>query len=393
MNDMDRNMELLQLLSLPEENNKEDVKQKVKSTGKILKKSPKLKKIRKKVELSEADLELRRLDQEINREKKMEMRKEKQMERERRREARMLKKKPPVIKVSAPPKVKKPVTPKLKITSISTRERKAPIDPSNIPEEFKIFMCQICLIFPRPDSINKSELYRHYSLKHYAEEIKRDYLQPHESSPCPYCPDDKKKILKKGGFDISHMGQTHLLVENYLQESWKISDEVRRRSSSSWKPALAVRNEDIRESKEEVKFAPSRMTPILDTRFRNEEKTVETKEESLFVAINVDTNYVKDDDDDVVEIDEEELEQKPVSVTETRTRSGRVSKAPSDFRSALVKNISKARGPRTRRLNKENIIIVEDENENVRKRKADSDDDIVEVDNKVTRRRSMRLRM
>ena len=76
------------------------------------------------------------------------------------------------------------------------------------------FRCYFCKILPRVGMANRSELYRHYSVMHYAFEIKQEFGH---ISKCPQCHRDCKK-----GNVISHMGQTHNEVEKYLPERARI---------------------------------------------------------------------------------------------------------------------------------------------------------------------------
>eukprot|EP00092_Neocalanus_flemingeri_P014776 GFUD01015946.1.p1 GENE.GFUD01015946.1~~GFUD01015946.1.p1 ORF type:complete len:1168 (+),score=214.68 GFUD01015946.1:221-3505(+) len=75
------------------------------------------------------------------------------------------------------------------------------------------FRCYFCKKLPRVGSANRSELYRHYAVYHYAAEIKAEfgYL-----TKCPHCSADLK------GSYVSHMGQKHNEVDKYLPEAARI---------------------------------------------------------------------------------------------------------------------------------------------------------------------------
>jgi len=73
------------------------------------------------------------------------------------------------------------------------------------------FRCTICQELPR--KLNKSELYRHYSVQHFSKELSEQFGG---YKVCPYC-----KLEFKGGSNASHFGQKHCLVEMFLPtEAW-----------------------------------------------------------------------------------------------------------------------------------------------------------------------------
>jgi len=108
-----------------------------------------------------------------------------------------------------------------------------PLDLAEITEEMKKFMCYICKIFPRPGSYNKSELYRHYALVHYAKDMKKDYMEKYDfPCRCPFCPEDSARMLE-GKDIVNHIGQVHGKVEDYLPKEYHLSGgPVRRRIST-----------------------------------------------------------------------------------------------------------------------------------------------------------------
>jgi len=80
------------------------------------------------------------------------------------------------------------------------------------------FRCYICKVLPRVGSANRSELYRHYSLHHYSNELAQEFGTKLKS--CPICQGELSG--KKSGNYISHLGQVHNEVEKYLPQHAKI---------------------------------------------------------------------------------------------------------------------------------------------------------------------------
>ena len=76
------------------------------------------------------------------------------------------------------------------------------------------FRCYFCKVLPRVGSANRSELYRHYSVYHYAAELKMEFGH---GPRCIHC-----KAVQKAGSFVSHMGQVHNEVEKYLPDVAKI---------------------------------------------------------------------------------------------------------------------------------------------------------------------------
>jgi hypothetical protein len=94
------------------------------------------------------------------------------------------------------------------------RERKVePLDPDSVAADLRRFMCHICLVFPRPGSYNRSELYRHLALVHFAEQVKEEHgFSSHaDLAPCTEC----GKPLTRSRF-VDHMGAVHGGVERHM---------------------------------------------------------------------------------------------------------------------------------------------------------------------------------
>ena len=86
------------------------------------------------------------------------------------------------------------------------------------------FRCYICKVLPRVGSANRSELYRHYSLHHYSNELAQEFGTKLKS--CPKCQGELSG--KKSGSRVysSHLGQVHNEVEKYLPQHAKIPHTV-----------------------------------------------------------------------------------------------------------------------------------------------------------------------
>ena len=340
LKDMNKNIKLLELL---QQNTGNDVEN---GFVKKIIKTPKARNIRKKV--SEEELEIKRIDYEI----KMEKKKETEMLRKQKLEMKLNRKR----RILLSPKLACP-------SSISSRQRKSTIDPSSVSEDLVAYMCQICKIFPRPDSINRSELYRHYSLNHFSQEIIRDHLQMLRPEPCVLCPQGKQCLVSRSR-SVSHMGQSHLLVEKYLPEDWKIKDNKRRRvRASHTRPAVSA---GVKKQDSDQTFVTA-INVGKEQRGTDAEEDIVNKDDLIISSQPVSKDEVIsiDDDLDLKEEDEEEG-----VVRETRTRSGRVSRAPRHFNEALAININKVEKSKRKSLKVQNAFIVEDENENTLKRKT-----------------------
>ena len=77
------------------------------------------------------------------------------------------------------------------------------------------FRCIYCKVLPREGVVSRSELYRHYAVKHFREHLRSEYG---DLARCPICGMKKKWLF----YLLSHLGQVHDKVENYLPEEAKI---------------------------------------------------------------------------------------------------------------------------------------------------------------------------
>ena len=229
-----------------------------------------------KTVLSEEERQHRKIDKEIAREKKREakrLEKEKlkeekeekskrkklqsEREREERKSARELKGKTETKPIMSAKKMK---------TENSDKDE---ISWENASEEQRKFACYICRAFPRPGSLSRSELYRHYSTKHFRDQLRDSFLSQHSlPCPCPYCPEDKAKILTKNNFWVSHVGQVHLLVENYIDKVYHVPGDIRRRNQIK---VEVEKTEDETIKTEDQKFITE------DHRAKIEDKKVKAK--------------------------------------------------------------------------------------------------------------------
>ena len=80
------------------------------------------------------------------------------------------------------------------------------------------FRCVFSKHLPQVGSANRSELYRHYSVYHYPNELNREFGR--NMKRCPICKD------LVSGSSMSHVGQTHNKVDKYLPASAKIPSSV-----------------------------------------------------------------------------------------------------------------------------------------------------------------------
>jgi len=76
------------------------------------------------------------------------------------------------------------------------------------------FRCHFCKVLPRYGKPCRSELYRHYSLRHYSKELREEFgpAQPN----CPICGKRQRSNYH------SHLGQVHNEVEKFLPEVARI---------------------------------------------------------------------------------------------------------------------------------------------------------------------------
>jgi len=133
-----------------------------------------------------------------------------------------------------------------------------PVDLEEVTEEMKKFMCYICKIFPRPGSYNRSELYRHYALVHYAQDMRKDYLEKYSfPCPCPFCPEPARML--EGKDIVNHIGQVHSKVEDYLPAEYHLTGGIAKRRISSVTASIKMEIEEnlVKEGalikKEEIK--------------------------------------------------------------------------------------------------------------------------------------------
>eukprot|EP00092_Neocalanus_flemingeri_P099956 GFUD01127590.1.p1 GENE.GFUD01127590.1~~GFUD01127590.1.p1 ORF type:complete len:471 (+),score=120.52 GFUD01127590.1:64-1476(+) len=79
------------------------------------------------------------------------------------------------------------------------------------------FRCTICQIIPRKP--NRSELYRHYSKAHFGSLLRKEMNKfGHNLNICPFC----NRAFSKG-IPVTHLGQTHNMVEKYLPGEARIT--------------------------------------------------------------------------------------------------------------------------------------------------------------------------
>jgi len=71
------------------------------------------------------------------------------------------------------------------------------------------YSCIYCSIIPRPRSICRSELYRHYAVRHFANQLRAEFGKVGR-----FCGDCKKVVSTSNW--VTHMGQVHGKVEMFL---------------------------------------------------------------------------------------------------------------------------------------------------------------------------------
>jgi len=88
--------------------------------------------------------------------------------------------------------------------------------PSMSPSPIKLvrgipynYSCIYCSIIPRPKSICRSELYRHYANCHFANQLREQFGKMGQ-----FCGDCKRDIKTSNW--VTHMGQVHCKVELFL---------------------------------------------------------------------------------------------------------------------------------------------------------------------------------
>merc|ERR1711915_53483 len=135
----------------------------------------------------------------------------------------------------------------------TNREANRPeIDLDEVAEELKKFMCYMCKIFPRPGSYNRSELYRHYALVHFQQQLKKDYQEKYSfPCPCPFCPKDSARTIDNRDI-ANHIGQVHGKVEDYLPEEYHLSGSAKRKSTSiSYSIKMEIEHNLVKSAKKE----------------------------------------------------------------------------------------------------------------------------------------------
>jgi len=88
--------------------------------------------------------------------------------------------------------------------------------PSTLPSPTKLvrgipynYSCIYCSVIPRPKSICRSELYRHYANCHFANQLREQFGKMGQ-----FCGDCKRDIKTSNW--VTHMGQVHGKVELFL---------------------------------------------------------------------------------------------------------------------------------------------------------------------------------
>ena len=189
----------------------------------------KVKRVKKeKIVLSEVELDLKKIEKKIAREKKRLAKMEEKVKiKTDKEEARKRKKLESEIRREAVRKVKKE---RGKSSSLIKPENSNVVTWLTATEEQRRFACYICEVFPRAGSFNRSELYRHYSLRHFSQQIKQTFITAQSLSlpcTCPFCPEDSGKYLSTGN-SVTHLGQVHLLVERFLPSQYHVQGDPRR---------------------------------------------------------------------------------------------------------------------------------------------------------------------
>ena len=71
------------------------------------------------------------------------------------------------------------------------------------------YSCIYCSVIPRPRSICRSELYRHYAVRHFANQLRAEFGKAGR-----FCGECKVDIRTSNW--VTHMGQVHGKVEMFL---------------------------------------------------------------------------------------------------------------------------------------------------------------------------------
>jgi len=158
------------------------------------------------------------------------------------------------------------------------------------------FRCYFCKKLPRVGSANRSELYRHYAVYHYPNEIKAEFGH---MSKCPHCAIDIK------GSYVSHMGQKHNEVDKYLPEAARIPLSVQGRGGGGVRHrrgAVIVRKRQSNWIWPEI---PEGFDPNGEERVITLEEQAEEEEEKLIVdGFEIENNYDIDEEPLLVSRDE-----------------------------------------------------------------------------------------
>jgi len=83
--------------------------------------------------------------------------------------------------------------------------------------------CYICKKLPRAGTAARSELYRHYSIYHFSNELINEF---NGTSSCPELDCGKDKL--KGKSLADHMGQVHNYVDKYIPLEYRIPTKMQR---------------------------------------------------------------------------------------------------------------------------------------------------------------------
>eukprot|EP00090_Calanus_glacialis_P005912 TRINITY_DN14623_c0_g1_i1.p1 TRINITY_DN14623_c0_g1~~TRINITY_DN14623_c0_g1_i1.p1 ORF type:complete len:1245 (-),score=218.85 TRINITY_DN14623_c0_g1_i1:73-3807(-) len=162
------------------------------------------------------------------------------------------------------------------------------------------FRCYFCKKLPRVGSANRSELYRHYAVYHYAAEIKAEFGN---MTKCPHCSVDIK------GSYVSHMGQKHNEVDKYLPESARIPISVQGKGGGGnrhRRGAVIVRKRQLNWIWPDI---PEGFDPNGEDRLITLEEDVENEEDKLIIdGFEIENNYDEDEEPLLVSRDE------PVSI-------------------------------------------------------------------------------
>ena len=399
LNNLERNIKLLEFISAG------DAAEPVKKEKKIVFRKEK----KPKQELSEEERQMLEIDREIKREKEREIRKQlreakdqrireeraknKELRDEERAKNKEMRDKERQLRIEMrrAKQERRLSERKVRRSIVVEKESKVPLDPEEVAEEEKKFMCKICLIFPRDDSRNKSELYRHYSLVHYPKEIKEAFLTMKSPEPCPFCPDDGKGPQKMiSSKDISHIGQTHSKVEMFMPKEYHVQGSKRRSSimprihstivpknnnvkenlfyavelndeekvKPEAKPVIEVVDDEDDEVDEEIRITEvkTRSGRLSRSRLSQIDNFADVKPFKSEPKKSISRNYV------------EETDAEPV-----RTRSGRVSKRTELFSKAIQIELSKASKSKRIKVQQEPVIIDIEENDEQVKRKYSLD--------------------